>query len=47
MEELTKYDDIAAYMAALDGSRSRYSEVMEFQRENEEVISLGIEGRRV
>lgn len=47
MEELTRYDDIAAYMAALDGARSIYSEIMEFQRDSDDVMSLGIEGRNI
>jgi hypothetical protein len=47
MEELTRYDDIAAYMAALDGARSIYSEIMEYQSNTEDVMCLGIEGKRV
>jgi len=47
MEELTRYDDIAAYMAALDGARSIYSEIMEYQSNSEDVMCLGIEGKVV
>jgi len=47
MEELTRFDDIAAYMAALDGARSIYCEIMEYQENSEEVMCLGIEGKRV
>ena len=47
MEELTRYDDIAAYMAALDGARSIYSEIMEYQSNTEDIMCLGIEGKRV
>jgi len=47
MEELTRFDDIAAYMAALDGARSIYCEIMEYQSNSDEVMCLGIEGKRV
>ena len=47
MEELTKYDDIAAYMAALDGAQSIYSDIMAYQSESEEVMCLGIEGKNI
>jgi hypothetical protein len=48
MEELTKHDGLAAYMAALDGARSIYADVMEYHSvEHEDIICLGIEGKRV
>lgn len=46
MEELTKYDMLAAYMSALIGAESIYSDVMQYQ-ENEEIYELGITGKRV
>lgn len=46
MEELTKYDLLAAGMSALIGAQSIYSEVMQYQ-ENEEIYELGITGKRV
>lgn len=45
MEELTKYDTLAAYMQALDGSRSIYGELME--QESGDVDHIDLKGRAV
>jgi len=47
MEELTKYDLLAAFMAALIGDTSIYADIMQFQDGNDEVVSLGIQGKVV
>jgi len=44
MEELTKYDTLASYMAALDGARSIYAEVMAGY-ENDEVVTINALGK--
>lgn len=47
MEELTKYDKLAAWMSAIDGMQSIYPEIMEISGEDDNFVNIGITGRAV
>ena len=47
MEELTKYDILAGYMAALDGARSIYGDMMEAMEGSTDGYHINIQGRAV
>ena len=47
MEELTKYDKLAAWMSALDGMQSIYPDIMENSGEDDNFVHIDLKGRAV
>jgi hypothetical protein len=47
MEELTKFDKLAAWMSALDGLQSIYPEIMENSGDSDNFVQIDLKGRAV